>query len=86
MKPGDIVWMDTTDSTGDGWKARTTREHGHLWVVVASRFDEEGRPVGFRNADRAVHLRSLADGTTVTTYKDGLRTYQPEAEEEQPRA
>lgn len=90
MKPGDIVWMGTTDCTGDGWKAEKTRKHGHLWMVLAERFDEEGRRVQLKDADRAIHLRSLADGTAVTTYKDGLHTYPletqeaQEAEEEQP--
>ena len=86
MKPGDIVWMGTTDFMNDGWKAEKTRKHGHLWMVLAERFDKDGCPVELRDANRAVHLRSLADGTTVTAYKDGLRTYQPEAEEEQPHA
>lgn len=86
MKPGDIVWMGTTDFMGDGWKAEKTREHGHLWLVLAERFEEGRRVQPIGDDDYVVHLRSLADGTTVTTYKDGLRTYQPEAEEEQPHA
>ncbi len=86
MKPGDIVWMDTTDFTNDGWKAEKTLKHGHLWLVLAERLEEGHRVPPTDDDDDVVHLRSLADGATVTTYKDGLRTYQPEAEEEQPHA